>query len=93
MRSDAYDYMKFVLLPLTHLYPSHQAFDSIQTFIPADANGQLGTQSLSCYLSTCVGSLIVSGSDHVPARTYSGPSPALELAKIPLPRLALFFVC
>jgi len=51
---------------------------------------QVGNQSLSCGLSMYGRKLITSGPDHVPVRTYCGPSPAGELAEDPLPRLAFF---
>jgi len=41
-----------VLAPVSELLTEGQ--DSIQTFIPADANGQVGTKSLSYRRSTCV---------------------------------------
>ena len=55
--------------------------------------GQVGTQSLSCCLSTCRRKLIDSALYHGPARAYSGQSPVWELAEDLVPKLALFFIC
>ena len=57
-----------------------------------DAKEYVGTEGLSCCLSTCGRSLFASGPDHIPARTYCRLSPAWELAKDPVPRLALLDV-
>jgi hypothetical protein len=77
--------------PLPSTAPASALADRRTIFIPADAKGQVGTQSLG-YCPPARGSLLASGPNRVPARVYCRMSSVWELAVDPLPRLDLLLI-
>jgi hypothetical protein len=72
----------FVVFPPMRLTPYSPRFVTegqgpLRIFDLADAKGQVGTQSLNCWLSTCA-----SGQDHVPAHASCGRVLPRNLPKI-----------